>query len=100
MIIASEGESVCVALWPDEAAGAVDEEEDEDDVGGSDASGCGGVGAGSSAAGVWRLYEGLPYGDARSDAEAASPSGYLRFLDADGGVSGGTAGNRTSSLVI
>jgi len=99
MIIAREGESVCVALWPDEAgAGAVDEEEDEDDVGGSEASGCGGVGAGGSAAGVWRLYDGLPYGDACSDAEAASPSGYLRFRDADGGVKGATTGNRMSSL--
>src|SRR5712691_10477435 len=65
MIIAREGESVCVALWPDEAgAGAVDEEEGEDEVGGSEAGGCGGVGTGSSAAGVWRLYDGLPYGDA------------------------------------
>jgi hypothetical protein len=101
MIIAREGESVCVALWPDEAgaAGAVDEEEDEDEVGGNEASGCGGVGAGgSAAAGVWRLYDGLPYGDACSEAEAASPSGYLRFRDADGGVKGATVGNRMSSL--
>jgi hypothetical protein len=44
------------------------------------------------------LYDGLPYGDARSDA--ASPSGYLRFRDADGGVSGSTAGSRLSSLTI
>jgi len=77
MIIASEGESVCVA--------------------GSGTSGCGGVGAGGSAAtGVWRLYDGLPYGDACSDVEA-SPSGYLRFRDADGGVGGATVGSRLSS---
>ncbi len=29
---------------------------------------------------------------------ATSPSGYLRFRDADGGVSGVTAGNRISSF--
>ena len=38
----------------------------------------------------------LPYGEVRS--VATSPSGYLRFREADGGVSGVTAGNRISSF--
>jgi hypothetical protein len=44
------------------------------------------------------LYDGLSYGEARSDA--ASPSGYLRFREADGGVSGSTVGSRLSSFTI
>jgi hypothetical protein len=48
------------------------------------------------------LYDGLPlaYGEVRSAPVAVptSPSGYLRFRDADGGVSGATAGNRISSF--
>lgn len=86
-----------MGLWPDaDGTGACPcaDDEEEDDVG-SGTRGCGGVGPGSSAAGVRRLYDGLSYGDARS--EVASPSGYFRFRD--GGVSGGaTPGNRTSSL--
>lgn len=49
------------------------------------------------------MYDGLPlaYGDVRSAPVAAptSPSGYLRFRDADGGVSGATAGNCISSFM-
>jgi hypothetical protein len=48
------------------------------------------------------LYDGLPlvYGDVRSAPVPVptSPSGYLRFRDADGGVSGATAGNCISSF--
>src|SRR5712672_281218 len=97
MIIAREGESVCVDLCPDgpgPGPGPGADDEEEDDVG-SEARGCGGVGTGSSAVGVRRLYDGLSYGDARS--EVASPSGYFRFRDG-GGSGGATAGNRTSSL--
>jgi hypothetical protein len=45
-----------------------------------------------------RLYDGLPlpYRDVHS--VVTSPSGYFRFRDADGGVSGVTAGNRISSF--
>jgi len=43
MIIASEGESVCVALWPG-GAGAEDEDDEDDEVGA--------VGGSGSAAGV------------------------------------------------
>ena len=119
IIIANEGDSVCVALWPDGAgpgaagedtdAGADEEDEEEEDEVGSAASGGAWVGvisigsAAAIAAGVRHLYDGLPlpYGDARSAPVAAptSPSGYLRFRDADGGVSGATAGNRISSLI-
>jgi hypothetical protein len=83
MIIANEGESVCVALWPDGAGpGAAEEDadeeeededeeeddEDEDDEVGSGASGGACVGvqsigsavAAAAAAGVWHLYDGLP----------------------------------------
>ena len=120
IIIANEGESVCVALWPDGGgpgaagedtdAGAdeEDDEEDEDEVGSAASGGAwvGVISIGSAAAvatGVRHLYDGLPlpYGDVRSAPVAAptSPSGYLRFRDADGGVSGATAGNRISSLI-
>ena len=72
MIIANDGESVCVALWP--GAGAGEDEEDEDAVvvvvvavaggGGSTDNGvgvdCGCDCGGGSAAGVWRLHDGLP----------------------------------------
>lgn len=48
------------------------------------------------------LYDGLPlpYRDERSvPALPTSPSGYLRFRDADGGVRGATAGKRISSFI-
>ena len=107
MIIANDGESVCVALWP--GAGAGEDEEDEDAVvvvvvavagcGGSADNGvgvdCGCDCGGGSAAGVWRLHDGLPYGDtAETDA---SPSGYFRLREAEGGVMGTTTGRRLSS---
>jgi len=96
MIIANEGESVWVARRP--GAGVGDDDEDEDAVvvvaGGGTDNGAGG----GSAAGVWRLHDGLPYGDACPVADtAASPSGYFRFREAEGGVIGTTAGRRLSS---
>ena len=108
MIIANDGESVCVALCP--GAGAGEDEEDEDAVvvvvvvvvaaggGGGGGSTDNGAGVCGSAAGVWRLHEGLPYGDtAETDA---SPSGYFRLREAEGGVMGTTAGRRLSSLLL
>lgn len=96
MIIANDGESVCVARWPEEA-GTGEDDEDEDAV--VVVASCG---AGrSAAAGVWRLHDGLPYGDAcpvaDEDDTAASPSGYFRLREAEGGVMGTTAGRRLSS---
>lgn len=98
MIIANDGESVWVARWP--GAGTGEDDEDEDAVavvvaGGGTDNGADGGGGGASAAGVWRLHDGLPYGDT-ADTDA-SPSGYFRLREAEGGVMGTTAGRRLSS---
>lgn len=102
MIIANEGESVWVARWPGAGAGEEDDEEEDAVAGavvaGGNADGPAGRGGGSAAAGVWRLHDGLPYGDACPAADtAASPSGYFRFREAEGGVIGTATGGRLSS---